>query len=347
VSPRAVIGPAAGVLLGAGYGLFTRWIIDQRPQGGTNETVTYIFTGVSLAFLFCVPFGLGVLTAAFTPSGLRYPWLYWLLMPWVSVIVMMAGAMALAWEGIICVVMASPILLSMALLGGLCVGVVVKLYETKRPPTGAVATFLVLPFAVGPIENRLPPPTDIRTVTTIMEIDADPATVWSQVVRVPLIRPEEQTVGFFQRIGIPQPLEATLSGEGVGALREARFAGGVRFVERVTEWEPERRLAFTIDVDEASIPADVLDAHVRVGGPHFDVTYGRFVLEPLGRGTRLELMSRHRVSTRFNFYTGFWTEAVMRDIQANTCSVIARRAVRDRGTDATDGALRSRTDLGS
>jgi hypothetical protein len=204
-----------------------------------------------------------------------------------------------------------------------------------------VASCLALPFAFGPIENRLPRPTDIRTVTTLVDVEASPETVWRHVVRVPLITQEEQTVGFFQRIGVPQPLEATLSGEGVGALREARFAGGVRFVERVTEWDPERRLGFTIDVDEASIPADVLDPHVRVGGPYFDVVYGLFVLEPREGGTRLHLVSRHRVSTRFNFYTGFWTEAVMRDIQANICTVIRKRA------EATDAASRTRTSLGS
>ncbi len=334
-----MLGPAAGVLLGAAYGLFARWLMSEPSVQG--DAMKYAFTGVSLAFLFLVPFGLGVVTAALAPSGLRWPWLYWLLMPWVSVALLLVAVLALAWEGAICIVMASPILFTMGMLGGLAVGVVVTLRAERRPPAAAVATCLVLPFALGPVEGRLPRPTERRNVTTVVEIDADTAAVWRNVVQVPLITDEEQTVGFFQKIGIPRPLEATLSGTGVGALREARFAGGVRFRERVTEWEPERRLGFTIEVDPASIAPDVLDPHVRVGGPYFDVTYGRFVLEPLGGRTRLHLESEHRVSTRFNFYTRLWTEAVMRDIQANICKVILTRS------EARGAASRNRTDLGS
>jgi hypothetical protein len=121
-------------------------------------------------------------------------------------------------------------------------------------------------------------------------------------------------------------LEATLAGVGVGAIREARFAHGITFHERVTEWIPDRVLAFTITADAGTISDEVLDAHVRVGGPHFDVVYGRFSLEPRGQGSRLTLESQHHLRTHLNLYAHFWTDAVMRDIQANICRVIRRRA---------------------
>lgn len=223
--------------------------------------------------------------------------------------------------------MASPIVFTMAMLGGAAVGIFVTRRGRTAPPA-VIASCVVLPFAFAPIEARVPRPEGLRTVTTVADIAAPPETVWRHVVRVPLITDEEQTLGFFHTIGIPRPLEATLSQDGLGGVREARFAGGIRFREHVTEWEPEARLRFTIEVDPGSISAAVLDEHVRVGGPHFDVVYGRFDLQPRAGGTRLTLLSRHHLRTTFNAYAGLWTDAVMRDIQDNICRVIRSRSER-------------------
>jgi hypothetical protein len=319
---RRLISPMVGIVLGAGYGLFARWFFEAGSKTGWDK----VFGGVTIAFLFLVPFALGVLTAALAPPGLRDPWAYWILAPCASAALLLASAVALLLEGSICIVMAAPVVLVLAMAGGLCVGLVTRLRKGRGVPPSAVASCLVLPFVFAPAESRLPNPEEIRTVTTAIDIAAPPAAVWRQVVRVPRIREDEQAVGFFQRIGIPRPLEATLSHDGVGGLREARFAGGIRFHERVTEWQPARRLGFTIEVDSASVSSAVLDAHVRVGGDHFDVVYGAFELESRGPGTRLHLLSRHRLRTRFNRYAGLWTDAVMQDIQQNICRVLRARS---------------------
>ena len=44
---------------------------------------------------------------------------------------------------------------------------------------------------------------------------------------------------------------------------------------------------------------------------------GTYVIEPLGNGqVRLLLSSKHRLTTRFNFYGGLWTDGVMSDLQS-------------------------------
>jgi hypothetical protein len=315
------VSAGAGVV----YGVMARWAFDAEPR---SDGIRNAFAAVSLAYLFLVPFALGVLTAALGPRDLEPPsrnWTYWILMPLVSATLLMLAVVALAWEGAICLVMAAPIVLTMAMLGGVVLGVVVT-RRGRRAPPGAVASCLVLPFLLAPAEAMLPVPNEMRDVVSVVDIDAPPEVVWQNVVRVPLIREDEQRDGFFQRIGIPRPLEATLSRDGIGALREARFAGGILFHEHVTDWEPQRRLGFTIGVDAATVANDVLDYHVRVGGAYFDVVYGRFDLEPHGAGTRLHLLSRHRLSTAFNFYSSLWTDAVMQDIQDNICRVIRARS---------------------
>jgi hypothetical protein len=119
-------------------------------------------------------------------------------------------------------------------------------------------------------------------------------------------------------------------------VRHATFAGGVLFVETVTVWEPERRLAFTIRADTVNIPARTLDEHVTIGGPYFDTLQGQYRLEALDAGrTLLHLSSRHRLSTTFNFYARVWTDAVMRDIQKNILHVVRNRCERKRQGSAS------------
>jgi hypothetical protein len=122
-------------------------------------------------------------------------------------------------------------------------------------------------------------------------------------------------------------VEATLSNEGIGGVRHATFEGSVLFVETVDEWEPKRRLGFSIRAQTGQIPPTTLDEHVTVGGKFFDVLYGEYVLEPLANGaTRLRLLSRHRVSTDFNWYAHLWTDAVMSDLQKRILFVVKNRS---------------------
>ncbi|HEV8267087.1 MAG TPA: hypothetical protein VGR00_02590, partial [Thermoanaerobaculia bacterium] len=180
---------------------------------------------------------------------------------------------------------------------------------------------------VAPIEDRLRVPTVERVVMNEVLIHADAATVWANVARVPAIDPKALRFSAFRLIGIPRPIEAALDRDGLGALRTASFSGGIVFHERLTAWEPGRRLAFDIAVDAASIRPDVLDEHVKVGTDSFDVLFGEFVLVPVSpKETRLVLSSRHRLATRLNLYAGFWTDAVMRDLQVTICEVIKARS---------------------
>lgn len=315
------------MLAGVTYGLVARWAFDHK-DGQPPAWLGQAFAALSIAFLFLVPAALGALAIAFGSPRLRSSPLAWIAAPWLPTLALVVGMGALAWEGLICLVMALPVFLGMSSVGGLCAGLLLALRASRRAARGGVAAgFALLPFLFAPVEARLPLPTVERVVTTETVIAASPEQVWSQLVRVPEIQPEEQSNGFFQRIGIPRPRAATLSFDGPGALREASFHGGLRFHETITEWRPARSLAFDIAVVPGSVRSNVLDEHVRVGGRHFDVTFGRFVIEPLGPArVRLRLESRQRLTTRFNAYAGLWTDAMMSDLQVGICRVIKRRS---------------------
>lgn len=318
-----LLGPTVlGLLPGLGYGFFCRWAFHQATPGGG---IRVAFGLMTVAFVFLVPLAMGALCVAW--GAARGPWFLWLLLPLVPAAGLLAGAFVLAWEGAICLVMVAPIVSLMAVVGGVAAGLIGHLRQRQAAARRAAVGLAVVPFLCAPLETRWAEPGALRDVETAALIQADPQTVWRQIVRVPSIRPDEQQPSFFHWIGIPRPDQATLDHEGVGALRLASFHGGVRFVERVDEWRPGQALGFSISVVPGSVAPGVLDEHVQVGGAHFDVLRGRFVLEALGpRLVRLRLSSRHRLTTRFNAYAGLWSDAVMRDLQTGICAVIKGRS---------------------
>jgi len=179
---------------------------------------------------------------------------------------------------------------------------------------------------IGPVEHRFRATEQIRSVESEVMIRASAGTVWQNIERVRTIEPNELPMSWNRIIGFPRPLEATLSHEGLGGVRHATFAGGVLFIETIDIWEPQRRLGFSIHADGDHIPPSTLDAHVKVGGAYFDVLHGEYVLESEPDGiVKLRLISRHRVSTDFNWYAQLWSDAVMGDVQRSILYVLRNR----------------------
>lgn len=279
---------------------------------------------MSFGFIFLAPLAIGGLTVGLAPWRARRSLRYGAVMPMVASAIATALITVLAWESAICVLIALPVTALMAGAGGLVTAV---LYRGERPrgeQRSLLLLFLLAPYVVTPIESRVPAPDSVRTVTNQVVVGADEAAVWREIIRVPPIQEHEQRWGPIRLLGLPRPIEATLSDEGLGAVRHASFEGGLRFVETVTEWQDRRAIGFTIVRDQASPPPAPLDG---IGGPYFDVLDGRYRIEPRGDGTViLHLASTHRLSTHFNPYAGLWTDSIMASLQQDVLRVVKARA---------------------
>jgi len=161
-------------------------------------------------------------------------------------------------------------------------------------------------------------------VENSVTVHASPEAVWRQIVRVPAIQESEQSFSPLHLLGLPRPVEATLSFEGIGAVRHASFERGLVFVETVNEWRPDQSIGFSIVRDRTSPPPEPLGA---IGGPAFDMLSGRYEIEPLPDGrVVLHLSSAHRLTTRFNWYAGTWTEPIMSELQRYILAIVKARA---------------------
>ncbi len=300
---------------GLAYGLFCRLAFTLQWEHTSALQV------MTIGFLIIMPMSVGFISVFLAArEGRRGP-ATWLGLPVLTTLALMLGSFVLFWEGIICMTMLMPVALVSSIIGGGLGALCARRFG--KTPLVCVA---ILPFLVAPAEQWIGPVYEEREVATSIAIQAPPAAVWRQIERVAPIRVEEERFSWSQKIGFPRPLEATLSGEGAGAVRHATFAGGVLFIETVTVWEPERRLGFDIRADSVNIPPHTLDEHVTIGGAYFDALHGEYRIEVLPDGrTLLHLSSRHRLSTTFNFYARLWTDAVMRDIQENILFVIRNR----------------------
>lgn len=306
-----------GVIVGALYGFGLRLLASFHPAG---------FEVMTMGFTCFVPFAMGVITVYISELRGPQPVWTWLLLPWFPVAAALGATMLALLEGLICVVMFAPLALVLSTIGGLVGGAAGRIIVSRRKKGVALACVMVLPLFTATWEKKAFHEMDLRTVENTIDIQSTPDSVWRNIERVTAIGRNELPDSWTRRIGFPDPIEATLSHQGVGGVRNAFFTGGVLFIETIDVWEPQRRLAFSISAQTNQIPATTLDEHVRVGGPYFDVLRGEYRLEPLGNGvTRLHLTSQHRVATDFNWYAHLWTDAIMSDLQKRILVVIRNR----------------------
>ena len=308
--PAYVVGFTAAVL----YGVAMRYMVGHMMLGDGIILM-------SRAFIIGVPLAVGFLAVRPHPNP---SWLYAIFFPWGPTTSATLLTAVIGYEGAICIFMALPIILVVSSVGGL-----VAAFLTRRKlARGAAVGAMLLPLAMGGIERGLPQPLDVHAVRNSITIAAPADVVWREIVSVREITREEMPGNpLFLRLGFPRPLSAEIDREEVGGIRRARFAGGVLFLETVTDLVPDSLLSFTIHAETDSIPAGTLDEHVTIGGPYFDVLRGTYTIERVGADSvRLYLESRLRVSTHFNWYASVWADAVMGSIQRNILEVEKARA---------------------
>jgi hypothetical protein len=234
-----------------------------------------------------------------------------------------AGATALggislvltALEGMVCIVMASPLAIGVALLGGLF-GRAIAL-RRQRPANQALSVFVFLPVVYA-LELLLPSAIDFDSLQTV-NVDAPPEAVWKSLLRMDMTD-EPLTLPF--RLGLAYPMRGEVIGEGVGALRRGEFSTGIA-IERVTEWVPTRKLAFVVEIDVPSMRE--LSPYPNMHTPHLfgyfrtGITSFELVPQPDGRTQIIERTS-HQLKLDPVLY---WLPMARWIVDANNARVLA------------------------
>lgn len=265
---------------------------------------------------------MGALTSFFGCLFYKRDWRWIYLAPSCFVGGAMLLSVSFKLEAIFCVIVALPIMIPLAFVGGLF-GAWMHNFGQGRL---YVSVVVLLPMAISPLESMWQHPHTEVDVPTQITINAHPDEVWKQIASVPAIGTKELPSTWIYWIGFPRPIAAEIDHPGVGGKRWATFERKVSFYETVTTWEESKALAFTITADPDFIPHTAFDQHIVVGGRFFDVLNGRYELEEYDGKTILHLSSRHVLSTPFNQYAGWWSQRIMEAIQNSILHVIRSRA---------------------
>lgn len=236
------------------------------------------------------------------------------------------GSVALilaALEGIICIVMAAPLAVGFAFVGSLAGR---SLAMLARPSTGQNLSAIALLPLVFAWDAAVQPTSEFASYQTA-KINAPAGIVWQSIVDMGTI---EETPALPFLLGVAYPVSGQIFGKGVGAKRHGVFSTGTA-VERITEWVPEKKLAYVVVED---VPALIeLSPYEHVYAPHA-VGYFRTLLTSFelhaktGETTEIILQTSHELKIDPAFYWLPITKWVVLKNNARVLAHIKRRAER-------------------
>ncbi|HXW55032.1 MAG TPA: SRPBCC family protein [Candidatus Cybelea sp.] len=287
---------------------------------GVNTRLAVYGVGLFVALPFC----LGLLSALLHGYHQSRTLPSCLLVAVLSIGLLGLLLLALAVEGLICLLMAAPIALLLGLLGG-TVGYYIQRrrgshFETQAT-LGVVLLFVPLLLGAEGLRPAQPPLLEVRTQ---IEINAPPETVWRFLSSFPTLpRPTEWPF----RVGIAYPLRSTLAGSGIGARRECEFSTG-DFVEPIRVWEPNHRLAFEISGEPPVMQEMSPYGHIHtrhIDGQYFHPRDAEFVLTLLRNGHTLLTGTSHYENRMWPVaYWRLWSDEIVHDIHRRVFRQIKR-----------------------
>jgi len=259
-----------------------------------------------------VPFCMGFLAAALHGARLRRSIGESLMVASLSVGLAGTALLALAFEGVICIVMAAPLAGALALLGALAGHAVQASRWHNTAPELFCVPLLSVPLMFGTEHLRGGPP-PLLNVTTAMDVDASPERVWRHVVAFTELPPPTELIF---KLGIAYPVRAEIRGDGPGAIRHCVFSTGP-FVEPIEVWDEPRLLRFSVTQNPP--PMQEWTPYRDVHPPHLDgflvSRQGQFLLTPLAGGrTRLEGTTWYHHSMWPSTYWQLWSDQIIHTI---------------------------------
>lgn len=277
----------------------------------------------SLWFLSLLP---GVLCALICyigdPDQTRSMAFYWLV-PAVLIGIVDVGSAFFLHEGVICLIMLSPLWL----VSGWAGAFILRWQRGKVGRNTLQSSFLLIPLIAGAVEAQIPRPHEEVALVRSIVVHAAPEDIWPYAVSNRSIGPHEGRWTITHNIiGLPRPRATAISGDGVGAVRTAYWGDNINFEERITQWSPGRKLGWRFNFSNSSLQ-NYTDKHISPDGALLKIDSGDYVIRRISPGlTELTLTTRYIAMTHVNPYAKLWAEFLLGDTQENILTIIKARA---------------------
>lgn len=215
-------------------------------------------------------------------------------------------------EGYICIIIVSPLVLAF-----MWIGVVIAKYVLPRQnKTLKASTFslLLLLFVYDTLSEH----NYMNEVTDNITILAPPNTVWKYVAEHP-VNTKEPEYWLFQ-VGLPSPIQSTVTGNTIGSERKCIFSNGATFDEVVVESTIDS--VYTFDIVKQPADPEIIG--------HIEIRRGQFILQPNADGsTTLIGKSWYKLKVYPVWYYDFWAEDITREVHLRVMKHIKTLAEND------------------
>jgi hypothetical protein len=277
---------------------------------GKNDSEADAAGKIGTTAFFVVPILMGLMSAYFWRD---LDWSAWLYAGYSAITfgISLLLAAIVAQEGIFCLLIVSPLVYLELLIGAVIGKLVFRRKNTMLSSSvlGILALFVL--FDLMSEHNYC------NEVVDTIVIHASPEQVWKYVAATP--RNDAPSEWWFFGIGLPRPIETTVSDYRQGAKRACVFSNGVVFDEVMSVYEPNRELTFDI----VKQPADP-----EIIG-HITMDKGQFLLHDNGDGTTtLTGTSWYRLHVYPAWYFDLWAEAITRNVHLHAMKHIKLLAER-------------------
>jgi hypothetical protein len=200
-------------------------------------------------------------------------------------------------EGIICLVIVSPLIFCFMLLGTIFGKGIYKKNNDK------LNVSIVFILAVVFVTDTLSKHEYENEVSDTIVVNAPPGRVWQNVVAFKRINVPAQFWLF--RLGLPSPVESTVTGYYRGAGRKCIFSNNYVFDETISTYDISKNLTFDI-VNQPKDP-EIMN--------HIAILRGQFLLKDNGNGTTtLTGNSWYRLYVFPIWYYDIWAKSITRNV---------------------------------
>ena len=258
-----------------------------------NEAVNSIFI---FSEFVLVPVGMGIIAMKFwIKTGKRMKeFLSYSIINTIIAIILSAVFMR---EGIICLVIVSPLI-----VGFMWTGVVIGKYIfLDNNNTLKASTFLI--FIILFTYDSLSEHYYVNSVTDQIIINAPADVVWKYITAHPV---NSTKPGYWLfNIGLPYPVQSTVTADTVGAQRKCIFSNNATFDEVVVE--SNKGHIFTFDIVKQPVDPEIIG--------HINIQRGQFILKENGNGTTtLTGTSWYKLNVYPVWYYDLWAIGITRNV---------------------------------
>ena len=200
-------------------------------------------------------------------------------------------------EGSICLLIVSPLIFGFMVMGAFMGAGMFKRNNQKLNVSVIAALMFIF------VADSLSTHHYENMVSDTITVNAPPDKVWPNVVAFKRIKQPNKYWLF--RIGMPSPVESTVTGYYEGAGRKCIFSNGYIFDERIAVYQPGVNLTF--DVTHQPRDPEIMN--------HIDILRGQFLLKDNHDGTTtLTGNSWYRLYVFPVWYYDIWAESITRNV---------------------------------